>query len=97
MNTHKRKINDYTVKTVDNIIKSEFQKKNAAVANEPKAKTTDNNERKIQSYLSFSGKKGLEPLSQMKSRLKKSILSNVKTCITYEWHEDTKLSTQFPV
>ena len=30
----------------------------------------------------------------MKKQLKKSILSNVKTCITYE---GTKLSTHFPV
>ena len=41
-----------------------------------------------------SGKQGIQLLSKMKKQLKKSILSNVKTCIIFE---GTKLSTQFSV
>ena len=41
----------------------------------------------------LSRKQGIQ-LSKMKKQLKKSIPSNVKTCITYK---GTKLSTQFPV
>lgn len=49
------KINDYRIKTVDNIIKGEIQKENVDIANEPEAKTADNNERKIKLFRPFCG------------------------------------------
>ena len=87
-------INDYPSKTVENIIKNELEKENVDITNKPQTNTTDNSETKLQLFLPFSGKQGIQLLSKMKKQLKKRIPSNVKTCITYE---GTKLSTQFPV
>ena len=87
-------INDYPSKTVENIIKNELEKENVDITNKPQTNTTDNSETKLQLFLPFSGKQGIQLLSKMKRQLKKSIPSNVKTYITYE---DSKLSTQFPV
>ena len=87
-------INNYPSKTVENIIKNELDKENVDITNEPQTNTTENSETKLQLFLPFSGKQGTQLLPKMKRRLKKSILSNVKTCITYE---GTKLSTQFLV
>ena len=49
---------------------------------------------KVQIFLPFSGKQGIQLLSKIKKKLKKSDSLNVKTYIIYE---DTKLSPQFPV
>ena len=87
-------INNYLSKTVENIIKNELEKENVDITNKPQTNTTDNSETKLQLFLPFSGKQGIQLLSKMKKQLKKRIPSNVKTCITYE---GTKLSTQFPV
>ena len=87
-------INDYPSKTVENIIKNELEKENVDITNEPQTNTTDNSETKLQLFLPFSGKQGIQLLSKMKKQLKKRIPSNVKTWITYQ---GTKLSTQFPV
>ena len=87
-------INNYLSKTVENIIKNELEKENVNITNESQTNSADNSERKLQLFLPFSGKQGIQLLSKMKKQLKKRIPSNVKTCITYE---DTKLSTQFPV
>ena len=87
-------INDYPSKIVKSIIKNELEKENADITNEPQTNTTDNSETKLQLFLPFSGKQGTQLLSKMKRRLKKSIPSNVKTCITCE---GTKFLTQFPV
>ena len=86
-------INDYPSKTVENIIKNELGRENVNITNEPQTNTTDNSETKLQLFLSFSGKQDIQ-LSKIKRQLKKSIPSNVKTCIICE---GTKLSTQFPV
>ena len=87
-------INDYPSKTVKNIIKNELEKENVDITNEPQTNTTDNSETKLQLLLPFSGKQGIQLLSEIKKQLKKKILSNVKTCITYE---GIKFSTQLPV
>ena len=86
-------INDYPSKTVENMIKNELEKENVNITNEPQTNTTDNSEAKLQLFLTFSGKQGIQLLSKMKNELI-SIPSNVKTCITCE---STKLSTQFSV
>ena len=86
--------NNYPSKTVENIIKNELEKENINISNEPQTNTTDNRETKIQLSLSFSRKQDIQLLNKMKRQVKKSILLNVKTCITYE---GTKLSTQFLV
>ena len=67
-------------KTFENIIKNELEKENV---------TTENSETKLQPFLPFSGKQGIQVLSKMKKQLKKTIPSNVKTFITYG---GTKLS-----
>ena len=87
-------INDYPSKTVENIIKNELEKENVDITNKPQTNTTDNSETKLQLFLPFWGKQDIQLLSKIKRQLKKSISSNVKTCITYE---GTKLSAQFPV
>ena len=87
-------MHDYPSKAVENIIKNELEKENVDITNESQTQTTDNSERKLQLFLPFSGRQGIQLLSQMKKELKKRIPSNVKTCITYE---GTKLSTQFPL
>ena len=86
-------INHYPSKTVENIIKNELET-NVDITNEPQTNTTDNSDTKLQLFLPFSGKQGIQLLSKMKKQLKKRITSNAKTCITYE---ATQLSTQFPV
>ena len=86
-------INHYPSKTVENIIKNELET-NVDITNEPQTNTTDNSDTKLQLFLPFSGKQGIQLLSKMKKQLKKRIPSNAKTCITYE---GTQLSTQFPV
>ena len=85
-------INYYPSKTVENIIKNELEKENVNISNEPQTKTSDNSETKLQLFLPFLVKLGIQLLSNMKKQLKKSISSNVKTCIT---HEGTNLSIQF--
>ena len=84
-------INDYPSKTVENIINNELEKENVDITNKPQASTTDNSKTKLQSFLAFLGKQSIQLLSKMKRQVKKSILSNMKACITYE---GTKLSTQ---
>ena len=69
-------------------------KENINITNDPQNNNTDNSKTKLQLFLPFSGKQGIQLLSKMKKQLKKTIPSNVKTCITYG---DTKLSTQFLV
>ena len=85
-------INDYPSKTVENIIKNELEKENVDITNEPQTNTTDNSETKLQLFLPFSGKQGIQLLSKMKKQLKKRIPSNVKAWIAYK---GTKLSTRF--
>ena len=75
-------INDYNFKTVENIIKNELGKENVNIANESQTNTTDNSETKLQLFLPFSRKQGIQLLSKMKRQLKKSIVSNVKTLYT---------------
>ena len=75
-------------------IKNELQKENLNITNEPHNNTTDHSETKLQLFLPFSGKQGIQLLCKMKKQLKKSIPSNVETYITYK---GTKFSTQFPV
>ena len=87
-------ISNYPSKTVENIIKNKLDKEIVNITNEPQTNTNDNSETKLQLFLPFLGKQGTQLLSKMKKQLKKSIPSNVKTCITYE---GAKLSTQFPV
>ena len=75
-------INDYPSKAVENIIKNELEKENVGITNEPRTNNTDNSERKLQLFLPFSGKQGIQLLSKMKKQLKKKIQSNVKIWIT---------------
>ena len=74
------------------MIKNELEKENFNITNEPQTNTTDNSESELQLFLPCLGKQGIQLLSKMKNQLKKSIPSNVKTCITYK---GTKLSSQF--
>ena len=87
-------INDYPSKTVENILKNELEEENINITNELQTNTNDNSETKLQLFLPFSGKQGIQLLSKIKKQLKKTIPLNVKTCITYE---GTKFSTQFSV
>ena len=64
------------------------------ITNELQSNSTDNSETKLQLFLPFVGKQGIQLLSKMKHQLKRSIPSNLKT---YTAYEGTKLSTQFPV
>ena len=59
-------INNYLSKTVENIIKNELEKENVGITNEPRTNSTDNSERKLQLFLPFSGKQGIQLLSKMK-------------------------------
>ena len=87
-------INNYPSKPVENIIKNELEKENVDITNEPQTNTTGHWKTKLQLFFPFSGKQDIQLWSKMKRQLKKSIPSNVKTCISYE---GTKLSTQFPM
>lgn len=64
--------------------------------NKPNAKTSDNNEAKLQLFIPLSGKQGVQLLSKIKKEAEDKHPINVKTCIIYE---GTKLPqfTQFPV
>ena len=69
-------INDYPSKTIENIIKNQLEQENFDITNKPQTNTTDNSETKLQLFLPFSGKQGIQ-LSKMKKQLKKRIPSNV--------------------
>ena len=88
------RINNYPSKTIENIVQNELQIENVNITNEPQINTTDNNETKLQLFLPFLGKQGIQLLSKIKKQLNKSIPSNMKICITYK---RSKLSTQLPV
>ena len=53
-------INDYPSKTVENIIKNELEKENVDFTNEPQTNTTNNSETKLQLFLPFSAKQGIQ-------------------------------------
>ena len=59
-------INNYLSKTVENIIKNELEKENVNITNESQTNSADNSERKLQLFLPFSGKQGIQLLSKMK-------------------------------
>ena len=59
-------INDYPSKTVENIIKNKLEKENVDFTNKPQTNTTNNSETKLQLFLPFSGKQGIQLLSKMK-------------------------------
>ena len=64
-------INDYRSKTVENIIQNEPEKGNINITNTSQTNTTDNSETKLQKFLLFSGKEGIQLLFKMKKQLKK--------------------------
>ena len=70
-------INDYLSKTVENMIKNELEEENVDFTQELQTNTTDNSETKLQLFLPFSGKQGIQLLSKMKKQLKKRIPWNV--------------------
>ena len=53
-------INDYPSKTVGNIIKNELEKENVDITNEPQTITANNIETKLQLFLPFSVKQGIQ-------------------------------------
>ena len=58
------------------MIKNELEEENVDFTHELQTNTTDNSETKLQLFLPFSGKQGIQ-LSKMKKQLKKRIPSNV--------------------
>ena len=64
-------INDCPSKTVENIIKIQLEQENFDITNKPQTNTTDNSETKLQLFLPFSRKQGIQLLSKMKKQLKK--------------------------
>ena len=87
-------INNYPSKRVENTIQNELEKGNINITNKSQTNTTDNRDTKLQKFLPFSGKEGIQLLFKMKKQLNESTLWNLKTCITYR---GTELWTQFPV
>ena len=52
----------------NNIIKNELPKENVNITNEPLTDTTGSTETKLQLFLPFSGKQGIQLLSKMKGK-----------------------------
>ena len=65
--TQKRKAIGKRFALHENAVKNEIQKENVNRTNEPQTNTTDDNETKLQLFLQFSGKKGMQLLSKIKN------------------------------
>ena len=65
-------INDYPSKTVENILKNELEEENINITNELQTNTNDNSETKLQLFLPFSGKQGIQLLSKIKKAAKEN-------------------------